>query len=108
MQPTDAELICRDCGGSFTFSEDERGRFAAMGHHHPPSRCATCRAARKSRQAESGTRAAAPGFRELQQVRTTVICSACGESTVVPFAARAGRGVYCAACFQRRRREGNA
>ena len=108
MPPTDAILTCRDCGGPFTFSDDERRSFAALGHFHTPSRCPMCRVARKTRQAESGTRAVAPGFRELQQTRTTVICSSCGESTVVPFAARAGRSVYCSACFQRRRREGDA
>jgi CxxC-x17-CxxC domain-containing protein len=108
MRPTDAVLTCRDRGGSFTFSEDERHSFAALGRHHPPSRCPACRAARKTCQAESGTRAVAPGFRELQQTRSTVICSSCGESAVAPFAARAGRSVYCSACFQRRRLEGDA
>ena len=106
MPPSDAGLACRDCGGSFTLSDDERRSFADLGRLHPPSRCATCRAARKQRQAESGTRVVAPGFRELKQIRTTVVCSSCGESTVVPFAARAGRSVYCSACFQRRRWEG--
>jgi CxxC-x17-CxxC domain-containing protein len=107
MRPGDALLTCRDCGGSFIFSEDERRAFAVLGHRHAPSRCAACRAARKTRQAESGGPAIAPRFRELQQTPTTVICSACGESAVVPFAARAGRSVYCPACFQRRRREGD-
>ena len=108
MPPTDAVLTCRDCGGAFTFAEEERRSFAVLGHDHPPSRCSACRAARKTRQAKSGARAVAPGFRQLQQTRTTVICSACGESAVVPFAARAGRSVYCSACFQRRRLEGDA
>jgi CxxC-x17-CxxC domain-containing protein len=108
MPPTDAILTCRDCGGVFAFSDDERRSFAALGHLHLPSRCSTCRVARKTRQAESGTRAVAPGFHELRQTWTTVICSSCGESAVVPFAARAGRSVYCSACFERRRREGDA
>jgi CxxC-x17-CxxC domain-containing protein len=108
MLPTDAVLTCRDCGDSFTFSEAERRSFAALGHVHPPSRCSVCRAARKTRQAESGTRAVAPGFRELRQTRTTIVCSSCGESAVVPFAARVGRTVYCSACFQRRRMDGDA
>jgi CxxC-x17-CxxC domain-containing protein len=106
MRPTSAVLICRDCGGVFAFSDDERRDFAAMGLFHVPSRCSACRAARKTRQVESGVRVVAPGFRELKQIRTTVACSSCGESTVVPFAAQAGRSVYCAACFQRRRLEG--
>jgi CxxC-x17-CxxC domain-containing protein len=104
----DCVLICRDCGGSFTFSDDERRLFAALGHVHAPSRCIACRTARKTRQAERGAHTAAPGFRELRQTQTTIICSSCGESAVVPFAARPGRSVYCAACFQRRRLEPDA
>jgi CxxC-x17-CxxC domain-containing protein len=107
MRPGDAVLTCRDCGDEFAFSHDERREFAVMGRFHAPSRCAACRAERKSRQADSGTPVASPRFRELQQVRSTVICSSCGESTVVPFAARPGRSVYCSACFQRRRLEGD-
>ena len=102
----EALLICRDCGGSFTFSEAERLSFAVVGHRHPPSRCFGCRAARKTRQAASGEYAPAPRFRELQQTQTTVICSSCGKSATVPFAARPGRSVYCSACLQSRRMEG--
>ena len=50
MRPTDTVLICRDCEAPFTFSDDERGTFAALGHVHPPSRCSACREARKTRQ----------------------------------------------------------
>jgi CxxC-x17-CxxC domain-containing protein len=108
MQSGDPVPTCRDCGASFAFSDDERREFAAIGHLHTPSRCSACRAERKSRQAASRMPAVAPRFRELQDVRTTVICSSCGESTVVPFAARPGRSVYCSACFLRRRLEGDA
>ena len=108
MQPGDPVLTCRDCGGSFAFSDDERRDFAAIGHVHTPSRCSACRAERKSRQAATRIPAVAPRFRELEQVRSTVTCSSCGESTVVPFAARPGRSVYCSACFQRRRLEADA
>jgi CxxC-x17-CxxC domain-containing protein len=108
MSPADAILICRDCGSSFTFPEDERQTFAAQGHYNPPSRCSACRSARKTRQVQSGRSAVAPRFRELRQARTTVICSSCGQPAVVPFAARPGRNVYCSACFERRRGEGGA
>ena len=107
MRPAEVALTCRDCGGSFSSSEHERRAFAALGHHHPPSRCSACRATRKSRQVDSRTAAVGPGFRELRQTQTTVICTACGEAAVVPFAARAGRSVYCSACYERRRVEGN-
>ena len=104
--PADAPLICRDCGGCFTFSEAERLSFAVMGHRHSPSRCSGCRAARKARQDASGEHAGAPRFREREETQSTIICSSCGKSTTVPFAARPGRNVYCPACFQPRRLEG--
>lgn len=104
--PDETLLICRDCGGCFNFSEAERLSFAVVGHRHPPSRCSGCRAARKSRQVASGGHAVAPRFRELEDTQTTVVCSSCGKSASVPFAARPGRSVYCAVCFQRRRVEG--
>jgi len=106
VRPTDTVLICRDCEAPFTFSDDERGTFAAVGHVHPPSRCSACREARKTRQDESGTRRTTPGFRELRQTQTTIACSSCHQPAVVPFAVRADRPVYCSACFQQRRASG--
>src|SRR3954471_16423225 len=110
MQPANPSLICRDCGGSFVLSDDERRAFAEQSRVHPPSRCSACRVARKTRQAEGGAAGVAPGFRELRQAATTttIVCSTCGESAVVPFVARPGQAVYCTACFQRRRRKGEA
>jgi CxxC-x17-CxxC domain-containing protein len=95
-------LTCRDCGARFAFSEDERQAYARQGRSHPSSRCSACREARKQRQAESGARGIAPGFRELRQTRATIVCSACGAAAVVSFAPRSERAVYCSACFQRR------
>lgn len=86
-------VTCRDCGLSFTCSEDERRTLTALGHHHPPSCYRGCRAVRRTRHAERGTRAVAPGYRKLRQTRTTVSCSSCVELAVVPSAARAGRSV---------------
>ena len=103
MPPDDATLICRDCDAPFSFSEDERQVLATRGHLNPPGRCSACREARKVRQAQSGTSRVAPGFRELRQPRTTIACSSCGEAAVVPFAVRAGRPVYCSACFRQHR-----
>lgn len=106
MLSNEANLICRDCGSPFAFSEDERRSFGLQGHVHPPSRCATCREARKVRQSSSGTRLMPPAFRELSEIRTSVVCSACGEPAVVPFAVRAGRPVYCSNCYRPRRAGG--
>ena len=108
MPPADAVLTCRDCGDEFAFSDEERRDFAGAGHFNAPSRCSVCRAERKQHQAKSQKRVVAPRFRELQQVHSNVICSSCGASTVVPFAATPNRSVYCSACLQRRREDGAA
>ena len=106
MTGSNATLICRDCGGAFLFSEDERSSFAAQGHLHSPSRCAECRDGRKARQAQRGMRPVPPAFRELSQLRSAVVCSVCGQPAVVPFAARTNRAVYCSDCYRRRRANG--
>ena len=106
MPANNAATTCRDCGGSFAFSEDERRSFVNEGHLHTPSRCAACREARKTRQLQSGARPLPPAFRELRQVRTSVVCSACGQTSVVPFAPRTGRAVNCANCYRGARGSG--
>jgi CxxC-x17-CxxC domain-containing protein len=103
MTGTDTRLICRDCGGAFGFSDDERRSFAAQGHLHSPSRCSACREERKARQAERSIPPAPPAFREFGQIRSAVVCSACGQPAVMPFAAHANRAVYCSDCYRRRR-----
>lgn len=103
MTGSETTLICRDCGGAFAFSEDERRSFAAQGHLHSPSRCSACRHERKERQAQRGTRPVPPAFRELGQTGSSVVCAACGQPAVVPFEARADRAVYCSDCYRRRR-----
>jgi CxxC-x17-CxxC domain-containing protein len=100
---SDVRLVCRDCRGAFAFTEDERRSFATQGYTNTPSRCPACREVRKLRQSESGMRQVSPGFRELRQTRTSIVCTACGETASVPFAARAGRAVYCSTCFRQRR-----
>lgn len=107
MSTVDVMLTCRDCGDSFIFSDDERQTFAALGRYNAPSRCAACRTARKTHQVESGTAGVPPRFRERDEIRTTINCSACGQVAVVPFAPRPGRGAYCFACLRRRRIEGD-
>ncbi|MBV9022386.1 MAG: zinc-ribbon domain containing protein [Streptomycetaceae bacterium] len=103
MAGRDTMLTCRDCGARFALSDAERQSFAQQGRSHPPSRCSACREARHKRQAETGTRGVAPGFRERRQTYTTIVCGACGASAAVPFLPRPDRPVYCPLCFQRQR-----
>src|SRR5437762_8793009 len=101
MAGIDIVLTCRDCGARFGYTEHERELLASEGRHHPPARCVDCREARKRRQAETGSQPVPPGFRELRQTETTIVCSSCGHESVVPFAVRAGRPVYCSPCYRR-------
>lgn len=51
----DETLTCKDCGKAFVFSEGEAA-FYAERQLTPPRRCKPCRAKKKDRQAEGGTR----------------------------------------------------
>jgi CxxC-x17-CxxC domain-containing protein len=109
MSPGDALLICRDCKQSFTFSDQERVDFASHGLTYAPSRCQDCRAARKSRQKQTGAFLPAPRFRDRREhvaTGTTTTCSACGNVAVVPFVLRTNQVAYCSPCFERRREAG--
>jgi hypothetical protein len=88
----DQVLVCRDCGAEFTFSAGEQEFFASKGLTNSPSRCPSCRAARRNGQQYSAPRAP----REQHEA----ICAQCGKTTTVPFVPRENRPVYCSDCFQ--------
>src|SRR5258708_39370200 len=50
----DTTLTCRDCGQAFTFTSGEQDFYASRGFSEP-SRCADCRAARKSQRDSGGS-----------------------------------------------------
>jgi CxxC-x17-CxxC domain-containing protein len=103
----DRILICRDCGGSFTFTSGEQSFYSERGLTNDPARCPGCRHARKSgRDASSafgegyvayGSFASFGGRNPRQMHPAT--CDRCGEVTEVPFVPRGDRPVYCSECF---------
>ena len=93
----DRLLVCRDCGQDFTFSAGEQEFYASRGLTNAPSRCPSCRAARRS----SGAQSSAPRQRSGEQYET--VCATCGRPTSVPFVPREDRPVYCNDCFQAQR-----
>jgi CxxC-x17-CxxC domain-containing protein len=104
---TDRLLICRDCGGSFTFTAGEQTFYSSRGLTHDPARCQTCRSARKASSAgDSVLRSgyvnygpfASFGGRNPRQMHPAT-CDRCGEVTEVPFVPRGDRPVYCSECF---------
>lgn len=88
----DKTLICRDCGKEFVFTAREQEFYAEKGFQNEPSRCKTCRDARKTSNGSSSAR---------QMYEVT--CDECGKPTQVPFKPTAGRPVYCRECYEHHR-----
>ena len=92
----DKTLTCNDCGQQFTFTASEQEFFAQKGFSEP-SRCPSCRAARKAaREGGSSYGGARGGERQMY----TAVCAQCGKQTEVPFQPRGDRPVYCSDCFR--------
>lgn len=92
---TDKTLTCRDCGAEFSFSASEQAFFAEKGFTNEPSRCPSCRSARRNGGAQGGRGRSAGAERQMYEV----ICDGCGATTQVPFQPRGDRPVYCRDCF---------
>lgn len=92
----DRILTCRDCGNEFTFTAGEQAFFASKGLTNTPSRCPSCRAARRNTQGSYS-----PRSRSTE--RYDAICAECGQPTSVPFMPREDRPVYCDDCYQNHR-----
>ncbi|TLG73899.1 zinc-ribbon domain-containing protein [Culicoidibacter larvae] len=46
----DREIVCKDCGETFIFTEGEQEFFREKGFENDPVRCPSCRRAKKQRQ----------------------------------------------------------
>lgn len=108
MPFADRVLVCRDCGGNFTFTAGEQTFYASRGLTNDPARCGDCRNARKSGQ-DRGDSPLGQGYvhygpfasfggRTPRQMHPAT-CDRCGELTEVPFVPRGDRPVYCSECF---------
>lgn len=97
----DKNLSCRDCGAEFVFSASEQEFYASKGFENEPSRCPTCRSARKAQN--GGNRGGRMSDRGERQMFTTT-CSSCGKPAEVPFRPSGDKPVYCRDCFQPRNR----
>ena len=113
MAHNDKVLICRDCGTSFTFTVGEQAFYASRGLLNQPTRCPSCRSARKTgRSPEEGSyvhygSAASFGGRTPRQMHPAQ-CADCGQMTEVPFLPRGERPVYCSECYSKIRGQGLA
>ena len=109
MVTADKTLVCRECGAEFIFTSGEQAFYSERGFVEP-SRCPSCRAARRSGRAAGGlsegysARPSSSMPREQRQLYPAT-CADCGRETMVPFEPRAGRPVYCRECFARHREQ---
>ncbi|MBI2941892.1 MAG: zinc-ribbon domain containing protein [Chloroflexi bacterium] len=101
----DKTLTCRDCGVSFVFTEGEQAFYASRGFTNEPSRCATCRAARRGERGGSagGPRTGGGGYERSDRTMYPAVCAECGRETQVPFQPSGDKPVYCSDCFESRR-----
>lgn len=95
----DKTLTCRDCGADFVFSASEQDFFAEKGFTNEPSRCPSCRAARKQQNNRGGR---SNSFQQREMFDVT--CAECGTETQVPFRPSSDRPVYCRDCFSKNNR----
>ena len=124
MSFTDKTLTCRDCGSEFTFTAGEQEFYAQKGFDNEPTRCPTCRRARKAARSESGggdhsyssggsyggggSYSSGGGYGRSERIQHETVCSNCGRQTTVPFVPRGDRPVYCADCFSQVRSGGRS
>ena len=108
MAHVDKLLICRDCGSSFPFTAGEQTFYASRGLTNEPSRCPSCRSARRGGAAPFGEGYvhygpfASFGGRTARQMHPAV-CDYCGQMAEVPFLPKGDRPVYCSECFAKQR-----
>jgi len=113
----DQVIKCVDCGQDFIFTAGEQAFYKEHGLTNAPTRCKSCREARKAktgggggggmRSGGGGPRGSGGGGSKPMFAAT---CSNCGAETMVPFQPTPGRPTYCRNCFQSMRppREGGA
>ena len=68
----DKTLVCKECGNEFVFTAGEQEFYAEKGFMNEPSRCKSCRDARKA-------------SRNGERVMYETTCAECGAPTRVPF-----------------------
>ena len=91
----DKTIVCKECGNEFVFTAGEQEFYAEKGFENEPSRCKTCRDARKRRMND--------GSRRQNRQMYDAVCADCGAATQVPFKPRNDRAVYCSDCYQNHR-----
>ena len=113
MSYADKTLTCQDCGMDFVFTAGEQEFYAQKGFTNEPSRCPSCRQARKASGGGRGRSSGGyggdsygggrGGYGGGQREMHTATCASCGKEAQVPFVPRGDKPVYCSDCFQQQR-----
>lgn len=110
----DKTIICSDCQQEFPHTVEDQERYASRGFEHDPKRCRECREKRKANSPQGGgggrpDRSGGGGHGRQRDFGDRpprefhdAVCSACGQTTTVPFKPVEGRPVYCRDCFRSR------
>jgi CxxC-x17-CxxC domain-containing protein len=118
MSYADKTITCRDCGMDFVFTSGEQEFYAQKGFTNEPTRCPSCRQARKAGGGRSNSygdrdsygsrgyddRGSRGGYSSGEREMHSATCASCGKEAQVPFVPRGDKPVYCSDCFQQQRR----
>ena len=121
MSYADKTITCRDCGMDFVFTSGEQEFYAQKGFTNEPTRCSSCRQARKAGGGRSGSRdsygggyddrgsyGSRGGYSSGEREMHSATCASCGKEAQVPFVPRGDKPVYCSDCFQQQRRSSSS
>ena len=118
MSYADKTITCRDCGTDFVFTAGEQEFYAQKGFTNEPTRCPSCRQARKAGGGRSGgygsrdsyssyddrgSYGSRGGYGGGEREMHSATCAACGKQAQVPFVPRGDKPVYCSDCFRQQR-----
>jgi CxxC-x17-CxxC domain-containing protein len=114
MSYADKTLACRDCGTDFVFTAGEQEFYAQKGFTNEPTRCPSCRQARKAgarngggygrdSYGDSDNYGSSRGYGSSSREMHSATCASCGNEAKVPFIPRGDKPVYCSDCFQQQR-----
>ena len=103
MSYQDKTLICRDCRATFVFSAGDQEFYASRGFTNEPTRCPSCRAARKTGREGGYSGGGGGGYERAPREMFPAVCARCGKDTQVPFQPRTDKPVYCSECYSAQR-----
>jgi CxxC-x17-CxxC domain-containing protein len=112
-------ITCRDCGTEFVFTSGEQDFYAQKGFTNEPTRCPSCRQARKAngggrssgyssdsyndRESYGSSYGRNSGYSRGEREMHSATCASCGKEAQVPFVPRGDKPVYCSDCFRQQR-----